>query len=728
MVQHNGVVLNDADEVDHKAVGAVDRSHAGHAGVWVYLDRPAVVTPRQLPPPPRLFTNRIAELSRLTAASDELAQQKATVVVSAVGGTGGIGKTSLVLHWAHQHAEQFPDGQLFVDLRGFDPSRQPMSTAEAVRGFVDALAGGQVAIPAGIDAQVGLYRSLAAGRRMLIVLDNARDSAQVTPLLPGSPTCMVVVTSRHYLAGLISAHGARSVDLDVLSDAEAYQFLADQLGKDRLTAEPAATADLVACCAGLPLALSIISARASRHPEFPLTLLADELRNQATRLDGFEAGEIPLDLRAVFSTSYADLPSEAATLFGLLGLAPGPDIGLLSAASLIGLPVARTRKVLRELEVAHLVAQPVPGRYRMHDLIRLFATAQAHESRTEDVRRAGLRRLVDFFLHTASTGYRLIDPVCRPVELAPPVSGCHPHFFSNLAAALEWFDAEHDCFLPIQQAAMERGWYTTGWQLPWVLDAFCRRRGHVHERLASWQLGLNAANHDGDKIAICYAKLSLAGYNGLIGRYDEALAHLQDALHLARTTNDRPSEAFAHAMLAGILSKQGHNGSAVDHATKALHLYQVLNLPMLEADALNAIAWHLAQAGHHQEALGHCQNALDLFSQHPYPKGEADLLDTMGYVAHHTGRHDDALDYYKRALALYREIGMTTGEAITLEHVGHTYVALGQHEPARQAWDTAQGLYCDQYLTADRERVQQQLASLEEYPGNIPNKPPPGAG
>ncbi|MCA1675170.1 MAG: hypothetical protein LC799_24255, partial [Actinobacteria bacterium] len=332
--------------------------------------RGADPVPRQLPGASRLFTGRARELIRLTAVLDTGAEQGATVVISAIGGAGGIGKTTLALHWAHQNMERFPDGQLYVNLRGFDPSGTPMPPAMAVRGFLDALGVEPGAIPVDLDAQAGLYRSLVAGKRMLIVLDNARDTAHVAPLLPGSPTCTVLVTSRQQLAGLVTAHGAWHLALDTLTEVEGRELLTRHLGPDRVAAESEALSYLLERCAGLPLALGIVAARAVAHPRFPLAVLAEELRETAARLDAWDAGELNVNLRAVFSCSYDALAAEAAEVFRLLGIAPGPDISLAAVASLTAQSITRARALLRDLEAAYLVQQHAPGRYRMHDLIR----------------------------------------------------------------------------------------------------------------------------------------------------------------------------------------------------------------------------------------------------------------------------------------------------------------------------------------------------------------------
>ncbi|MFD0495965.1 AfsR/SARP family transcriptional regulator [Streptomyces rhizosphaericus] len=333
----------------------------------------ALPVPQQLPLPPSPFTGRSRELDELDHILASRADADRMVVISTLGGTGGIGKTWLALHWAHRHLEEFPDGQLYVNLRGFDPAVEPLSPTTALRGFLETLGTAPQAIPSDPDSQAGLYRSLVAGKRLLILLDDARDAAQIVPLLPGSPSCAVLITSRNQLTGLATVYGARPLALDVLSDAEARELLHHRLGAERVAAEPESVSALVRRCAGLPLALGILAARAATHPDFSLAVLADELSEDAAQLDVFDTGDVSGDLRGVFAASYRALAPETAQVFALLGLAPGPDISLRAAAALIGQPVPRTRALLRSIEAAHLVRQGPPDRYHMHDLVRLYA-------------------------------------------------------------------------------------------------------------------------------------------------------------------------------------------------------------------------------------------------------------------------------------------------------------------------------------------------------------------
>ena len=350
-----------ADEHRKLLTAALDTDHRT-ASVQVPL-------PRQLPAAPQWFTGRARELSDLAELLDVTERSGICVIT----GTGGIGKTSLALRWAHQHVDRFPDGQLFVNLHGFDPSARPTAPGLAVRGFLYALGIEPGSVPAGVDAQITLYRSLVAGKRMVIVADNAADTAQVLPLVPGGPSCAMLVTSRVRLPGLVAAHGAHPVAMDVLSESEAYALLADRLG-GRLALEPGAVSDLIDSCAGLPLALNVIAGRAQSHPGLSLATLAVELRD--TGLSALD--EDPTSsLSVALSCSYRALSDDQVRALGLLSVADGQDFGLRTAAGLIGLPIALARKVLHGLVCASLLHQDATGQYRMHPLIRHYAAARA---------------------------------------------------------------------------------------------------------------------------------------------------------------------------------------------------------------------------------------------------------------------------------------------------------------------------------------------------------------
>jgi tetratricopeptide (TPR) repeat protein len=670
--------------------------------------------PRQLVAPPRLFTGRKDQLAALTRNLDERGEAGATVVISAIGGAGGIGKTALALYWAYQHVERFPDGQLYVNLRGFDPSGEPLRAEVAVRGFLDALGVDPAAIPVDLDAQAALYRGQLAGKRMLVVLDNVHSTEQVEPLLPGSPTCTVLITSRRRLTGLITRHGAQSLGLDMLTQAEARELFTRHVGVDRVAAaEPEAVTELLSWCAGLPLAVSIVAARAAQHPNFPLALLAEELREESARLNALEGGEPSASLRAVFSWSYHALAGEQAEVFGLLALAPGPDISLPAAASLTALSIPRARVVLGRLEDASLVQQPVPGRWRMHDLVRLYATEQAHHDQPEDSREAGLRRLVEYYTHTAYTGDRALDRHRTPITISSPVSGCHPGSVEDDTSALAWFDTEHACLLAAQDLAIEHGWYTLVWQLAWALHTFHWRRGHLRGQVISWQAGLVAAEQLSDTAIRILTYRLLGSAYARVGSHEEAFGHLRHALMMAEHAGDVLSQAHTHRALARAWEQRKDNQQALHHATHALRLYQTLNTPLWEANALDLVGWYQARLGRYQQARTHCADALALYRKHYDRDGEATALDSLGYIAHHTTQHAQALDYYHQALTLFRDRN-TYHEANTLNHLGHTHAALGDHDQARHSWQQALQLYQVQHRTADIIRVQQQLDELSK--------------
>jgi DNA-binding SARP family transcriptional activator len=335
--------------------------------------------PAQLPPAVAGFTGRDDALAWL----DGLATAEAPIVAT-IAGTAGVGKTTLAVHWAHQVADRFPDGQLYVNLRGFDPGGQTMDPATAVRRFLDAFEIPPARVPADPDAQAALYRSLIADKRMLLVLDNARDTAQVRPLLPAAPGCLVMVTSRNQLTGLIAAANAHPITLDLLTVDEARRLLARRIGPDRVAADPDAVEQIITACARLPLALAIVAT----HPHLPLHTLAHELHNSGERLDTLSTDDPHTDVRAVFSWSYSALTPPAARLFRLLGLHPGPDTSTAAAASLAALPPPQVRPLLTELTRTNLLAEPAPGRYTVHNLLRAYATDLAHRVDPDQQRRA----------------------------------------------------------------------------------------------------------------------------------------------------------------------------------------------------------------------------------------------------------------------------------------------------------------------------------------------------
>jgi DNA-binding SARP family transcriptional activator len=411
---HTAILRQDPDLTPASAIEATPRRTGA---------RPVPI-PAQLPLGIETFTGRAHELARLDgllAGIHDHGASPSAVVISAISGMAGIGKTTLAVHWAHRVAARFPDGQLHVNLRGYDLSGSPMAPAAALRGFLDALGMPARQIPDDLGAQVGLYRSLLAGKRILVVLDNARDTEQVRPLLPTAPGCFAVVTSRSHLTPLVAAEAARPLVLDLPSASEARELMVRRLGGVRTAAEPDALEAIIAGCARLPLALVVAAARAASHPDFPLAAVASQLR-QAT-LDTLASGDLVTDVRAVFTWSYRALSRDAARLFRLLGLHPGPDTSAMAAASLAGLSAPATQSLLDELTGAQLVAEHAPGRYAFHDLMRAYASERAHEQDTAEERRDAVLRLLDHYVHAAFTANLLLRPGRDAIVVDPPVPG-----------------------------------------------------------------------------------------------------------------------------------------------------------------------------------------------------------------------------------------------------------------------------------------------------------------
>ncbi|HEY4019592.1 MAG TPA: BTAD domain-containing putative transcriptional regulator [Pseudonocardiaceae bacterium] len=676
------------------------------------LNRPATdgvraaPVPHQLPAAPTSFTGRTTELAQLSAvvAAQEAAGD--TVIVSAVGGAGGMGKTWLTLHWAHRNLHRFPDGQLFVNLRGFDPTDRPTPPREAVRTLLDALSVDPDAVPADLDAQTALYRSLVADRRMLIVLDNAADAAQVVPLLPGSPTCTVLVTSRDRLTGLVTAHGARVVRLDVFGEPDARALLADRLGAESLARQAVAVRELLAGCAGLPLALGIVAGRARMHPEFPLAVLAEELRDATTRL-GALAQDPHTSVRAVLSWSHRALPADAADAFCLLGIAPGADIGLRAAADLLGRPPATTRSLLRALERASLLDQPTPDRFRLHDLVRLYAAERADTELAPADRTAALRRVVGGYLRTGYAADRLIYPDRPPITLTGvDGSTAGP---TTQAQAWAWFDAEHANLFAAQQLAAENGWSELVWQLAWVLNTFAYRRGRQADTVRIWSTALPAALRLCANEVLATVLRHLGDALTRTGQVDEALGHLETALRIAEAAGAKDAQARTLWAIGRVWERRGDDRRALAASTEALRLFDELDDPIWAGRAHSVVGWYAARLDEQATAREHLDLALAMHRTQLDREGEAATLDSLGYLAQQRGEPDKAREHLQQALALRRELGNPYFEADTLDRLGQANDALGDAAGATTAWREALRLYRVQHRLPDAHRVQRQL-------------------
>ncbi|GAA2611867.1 BTAD domain-containing putative transcriptional regulator [Dactylosporangium fulvum] len=677
------------------------------AGAPAPRARLLVEAPRQLPAPPAVFVGRAWEMAEL----DRVADTGDVLGIAVIGGTGGIGKTSLALHWAHRNIDRFPAGQLYVDLRGFDPAGNPVPASVALHGFLEALGVAPTEIPADLPSRTALYRSLVAGRRMLVLLDNANSTAQVEPLLPGSPDCMVLVTGRRQFAGLVTAFGARPLALDALPRSEGQELLVHHLGWHRAAREPEAAAALVAHCAGLPLATSIVAARARIQSGLPLAVLAEELGDRSARLDALDADDLNADLRAVFSSSYQALDPDLARMFGLLGDAPGPDISLSAVAELTGQSAARTRVALRRLTAAYLLQEHVAGRYRMHDLVHLYAAERCAHDQPAAVVGSARQRLASFYTGIALAADRLLSPQRTAITMDPArarPSGAP----TDAAAAMAWFEAEHRCLLALHREVVEHGRHAEAWQLAWSLDTFQWRRGYLHERVAMLQAAIAATETLANRAALALNHRLLGRAYVPLGQHARALHHLRQATAGYEEAGDADGQAQTQLNLALAWEHVGDYRQALTHAAANLRIRAALGNPAREAEALNALGWYHARVQDYEEAARYCHRALALCREQGYREGEAYTSDSLGYIAYHSGRPAPALRHYLDALRLRRELGDTYEEADTLVHLGDVYRAVGRTADALSAWREALALYEEQHRARQAASVLDKLVEV----------------
>jgi DNA-binding SARP family transcriptional activator len=669
----------------------------------------AAVVPRQLPAAAPYFTGRAAEMAELARLLPGAGADTA-VVICVIAGTAGIGKTALAVHWAHQVADRFPDGQLHINLQGFGPSGAPVTPAEAVRLFLDGLGVAPERIPADLDAQAALYRSLLPGKQILIVLDNARDPAQVRPLLPGSPGCLVLVTSRSQLTGLAAADGARLLTLDVLTEPEAREMLALRLAPGRVAAEPAAVTELTALCARLPLALSIAAALAAARPGRPLAELVAGVRATQARLDALGTRDAATDMRTVLSWSLRQVSQPAARMFRLLGVHPGPDITVAAAASLAGVPLTHARQAIADLADAHLISEHLPWRFTFHDLLRAYAAEQARRHDSDAGRRAALHRVLDHYLHTASAASLLLS-YRDPITLSPLQPGVVPEELTDREQALAWFQAERQVLLGAARQAAESGFSVHAWQLSWAMATFLDWFGYWHEMAATQQSALASAQRIGDEYGQAEARRHLA--RGLIrlGAVADAITQLTTAIELGAQVGDGVLQARAHHDLGGVFESQGRIHDAFGHAEQAMRLYREAGHRWGEALALSGMGWSHAQLGRYHEALDFCGQAMTIFRELDIRLGQSATLDSLGYIHHQLGEYAEAISCFRGALSIDGAAGDRRTQAEILIHLGDSQLATGNQQEARAAWQEALSIV-EAIHGPDPDRVRSRLSQI----------------
>jgi DNA-binding SARP family transcriptional activator/tetratricopeptide (TPR) repeat protein len=654
--------------------------------------RPTHPTPAQLPPTLGRFVGRTRELGQLDAllrSGVHGSEPPPSLPIAIVSGSPGVGKSTLAVHWAHQVAHRFPDGQLYVNLRGFDPQGSVVDPADALGGFLDALSVPVERIPAGLDAQVGLYRSLMADKRLLVVLDNARDADQVRPLLPAGPGCVVLITSRSPLTPLVVIEDADLITLDLMTVSEAGEMLAHRVGPCRARAEPDAVREIVEHCARLPLALGIAAARAAAHPHFPLAETAGQLRRATSTLDILRGGDRTSDLRVVFSCSYRTLSPAAAELFRLLGLHPGPDIGLPAAASLVGRAQLEVQPLLDELAHAQLISEYRPGRYSFHDLLRAYAIEQSDLQDSGYAIEAAKHRLLDHYLFSSFANASFMGNEWTQLELGAPVSGVSVDTCADSEAALAWLDRERAVIVGAIKRAADDGLVDHAWQLAWSITTYLLRRGHWHDISTAHSAALTACRRNGNIVAQAHALYGLASGYARSGRFDEAFPHFIDARDLFEQTGEFVNRARIYSCLAWLAERRGDPADGLQLSLRELDLYRAAGNRTGEAEAFGDIGWCYALLGEYDNAIASCRRALAMQQELGHPESETATWDSLGFIYQQTGDHEQAIICYERAIDLCRELSDRYNEAGALNGLGDTYDKAGDPAAAERSWREA---------------------------------------
>jgi tetratricopeptide (TPR) repeat protein len=621
-----------------------------------------------------------------------------------------VGKTALAVHWAHQVADRFPDGQLYVNLRGYDPD-QLVPVADALAGFLRTLGVPGSDIPPEPDERAARYRSLLAGRRMLVVLDNAGSVEQVRLLLPGTPACVTVVTSRDSLPGLVARDGAVRLDLDLLPAADAVSLLRALIGQ-RADADPGAAEALAAQCCRLPLALRVAAELAAARPAIPLAGLVGELADQQRRLDLLDAGgDSRTAVRTVFSWSCRHLDPAAARMFRLLGLHPGPDLDRHAAAALTGAAVKQAGRALDALTRAHLTQLASPGRYSMHDLLRAYAAEQAIAHNSEDEQQAALTRLFDHYLHTAATAMDTLFPAERHRRPRIPPPAIPGPAVADPADARAWLDAERATLVAVTVHTASHGWPGHATRLAATLFRYLDTGGHYPEAIVIHTHARHAARDIGDSAAEATALTSLGAVDWRQSRYPQAVGHFGQALAICRETGDQSGEARALGNLGLVDFQQGRYPEASGHFGQALAICRETGDQSGEARALGNLGDIDIRLGRYPQGARHHRQALVVCHRTGDRPGEARALGNLGDIDIRLGRCQQAADHYHQALALFRETGDRIGEASTLGNLGLVDFQQGRCEQAAAHFRQALAV-CHE--TGDRSGEAQALNGLGE--------------
>ncbi|MEV0530957.1 BTAD domain-containing putative transcriptional regulator [Kitasatospora sp. NPDC050463] len=708
------------------AADAADRSDPHRAPAVEEETTPSpLARPAQLPGSLPVFAGRAAEgawLSAVSGAPDRPGPTTASVVV--ISGTPGVGKTTFAVHHAHRIAPSFPDGQLFVNLCGFHPHAPAMDPGAVLHGFLTALGVPAQRIPEDTPGRSTLFRSLLADRRILLVLDNARDEQQVRPLLPAGAGCLTLITSRNQLPGLITSDGAKPLTLPLPSPTEARQALERRLGSERLAAEPTATTEIIRLCGRLPLAMAVVAARAELDPSFPLQALVDDLRQTHGDLDAFTGFDSSTDVRTVFSWSYRSLDEHAARLFRFLALHPGPHITAPAAAGLVGLPLAQTRRALAALTSSCLVEQPLPGRYSLHDLLRSYGGELARIHDTARERHHATLRVLDHYMFTAYEANQLLkQDTTAELDLGAPHPGVAPEKFTDAKQATRWFTAEHRVLTGLLHSAVnqELDHHTTG--LAWSLKEHLQRQEFWPEAIAALTPALDVARRQGNRLEEGRCLRHLGSIHGYLGHEEEAVQHLRRATTIFEQLGATGEQARAHYVMACALFLSGRIQEAVTFSERGLELSRETGEELWLAECLLELAWFQANLGQLEKSLQYSEEGIALFQRLDAPWQLAQGWDIVGHTLRALGRYEESVATYQRATRAFEELGDHRNAIGTLMRLGDTRLAQGDRQGARADWLTALENADERAMRHSAQQVRDRLTALDMDADPTPTVP-----
>ncbi|CRK57683.1 transcriptional regulator, SARP family [Alloactinosynnema sp. L-07] len=661
--------------------------------------------PRQLPPGPGVFAARIREISLLNKLLRDDPRHD-TVPIAVVVGQPGVGKTALAVTWAHRFSEDYPDGVLYADLRGWGPD-EPVAVEEQLPAWLRVLGMSPETIPDDNDARSAALRTVLDGRRMLLVLDNARTEDQVRPLLPGTSSCAVLITCRNGMPGLAIHQGAGVVRLGLLTADESRVLLRDLVGR-RVDEEPRAAAELVELCGHLPLALRVVAESARARDTVTLASLVAELVDVSRRLDHLDSDDPRSDTRTVFSWSYAGLTDDAAEMFRLLGLFPGRFVDANSAAALAGIAPAVAGRRLRALQRAHLVEEIAGERFTMHDLLRLYAMEVAVRDESEFAIADARQRLLDYFLHTAWRADELVVPQRYRVAVpgATPIS---PPFHDH-DGALAWLDAEHGnavalCGLDVAELDDRR------WRLAFLLRGYFFLTKRVHEWIVSHESALAAATRCGDRLGVAMTHSNLGVALHERGDDEAAMRHYESAQRLFDEIGDHHGVSNALAHRAVIYRRRGEYERSLDLSTQALGFYRAAGSLRNVAITLRGIALVEIELGRIDAAEEHLVESLGICADLRMDMDSARSRSTLGRVLLMAGRLEQAERTFRDAVTAGQECGSEYEEGLAHWGLGQVAVSRGHDQSAERHFETALGLL-ESVGAAKADQVRAELADL----------------